>query len=204
MSRVRVKVWGDLACFTRPDLKAERQSYPVMTPSAARGILDAICWRPSMFWAVRSIAVLRPIRFIGFRRNEVTVKAGVRMIPIVADDVRAQRFTLALRDVAYLIEADARLTPKATPGETPQKFAAMFERRVAKGQCFTQPSLGLRECAAFFAPDDGEAPIEVDQDLGTMLHDLCYGDTTEARFFAARLERGVLRVPDPVWMNTAS
>lgn len=203
MSRVRIKVWGDLACFTRPDLKAERQSYPVMTPSAARGVLDAICWRPSMFWAVRSIAVLRPIRFIGFRRNEVTEKAGAQMVPIVADNVRAQRFTLALRDVAYVIEADARLTPKSAPDETPMKFAAMFERRVAKGQCFTQPCLGLREFAAFFAPDDGETPIQVDQDLGTMLHDLHYGATTEARFFHARLDGGIMTVPNPTWMDDA-
>lgn len=212
MNTVRVKLSGPLACFTRPEFKAERQSYQIITPSAARGAIEAIFWRPAVFWIVRSIAVLRPIRFTGFRRNEVNDRApaenlaaqsrrGEALEPFLADERRAQRYTLALRDVAYVIEVEPRLTARAGPTETPQKFIEMLERRVRRGQCFHQPCLGIREFAADFGPDDGEQPIAASAKLGRILHDIEFGAKNRAHFFEARLENGVVRVPAPSWIE---
>lgn len=204
-----VKVWGDLACFTRPEMKVERVTYEVMTPSAARGVLEAIFWKPEIRWRVRAIHVLRPIRRFSIMRNEVKSKAVVRTARkwaeegeggFYADDDRTQRHTLALRDVAYRIEADIVLLPHATEPEA--KYRAMFRRRVEKGQCFQQPYLGCREFAASFAEDDGEAAYDLTDDLGRMLFDLAYNaDGSEAlpRFFQARLDRGVLHVPQALY-----
>ncbi|MEE9285748.1 MAG: type I-C CRISPR-associated protein Cas5c, partial [Dehalococcoidia bacterium] len=142
-----VKLWGELACFTRPELKVERVSYPVMTPSAARGALEAIFWRPAFSWRIREIRVLRPPRFVSLVRNEVTHKASVAAMagrPFYADEHRAQRHTLALRDVAYVIAAD--IVPKPLAGaRDPSGFRDQFRRRVRRGQCFQTPYLGCRE-----------------------------------------------------------
>ena len=203
-----VKLWGDYACFTRPEMKVERVSYPVMTPSAARGALEAIFWKPEMRWHVREIRVLQPIRYAGFLRNEVNSRASERVAAgwqahgggydAAAD--RAQRHTLALRDVAYVVLADIELTPRAT--EDVAKYRDQFRRRVAAGRCFAMPYLGCREFTASFAEPEGtERPVAVSEDLGRMLLDIEYAPDGSGRgtprFFEARLDQGVLRVPEP-------
>lgn len=201
---LEVKVWGDYACFTRPEMKVERVSYTVMTPSAARGILEAILWKPEFSWRVREIAVLKPIRTFSILRNEVQRKASPRSdLPFYIEDDRTQRHTLGLRDVAYLIRADVVLRPGCR--DDPAKYRDQFRRRVQRGECFHRPSLGCREFAADFgppAPDD--LPISEPEaiDLGLTLFDLKYcGEEGphEPRFFHARLERGVLRVPQELY-----
>jgi CRISPR-associated protein Cas5d len=203
---LEVKVWGDLACFTRPEMKAERVSYPVMTPSAARGILEAIFWKPEFSWQVREIWVLSQIRHLSILRNEVNHKAMVATAEgwskngggYFAEDDRAQRHTLALRDVAYLIKADALLRSHAT--QDVAKYRDQFRRRVNQGRCYHRPYLGCREFAAAFGPPDGtERAIGLSDDLGLMLFDLDYASDNSGRgtprFFSARLEAGILRVP---------
>jgi len=205
-----VRAQGELACFTRPELKVERVSYPVMTPSAARGLLEAILWKPGITWQITRIGVLAPIRFISFRRNEVSTKAARPARQLVeeggaaptyfADDDRAQRNTVALRDVDYLIEARIAMTARAGPDDNLTKFVAMFERRVQKGQHFHHPYLGCREFPAWISPgSDAPRPISDSRDLGIMLWDVDYdGKTNVAQFFQAHLEEGVLHVPaDP-------
>jgi len=207
---LEVKVWGDLACFTRPEMKVERVSYEVMTPSAARGILEAIFWKPEFSWQVREIWVLKPIRHFSILRNEVNSKAVVSTARswakdgggYFADEDRAQRHTLALRDVAYLIKADIELKPHAK--DDIAKYRDQFRRRVNRGQCHSVPYFGCREFAAYFgSPDDNEKPIELTDDLGRMLFDLNYADDGSGRgtprFFVARLEQGVLRIPDELY-----
>ncbi len=202
-----VKVWGPLACFTRPEMKVERVTYEVMTPSAARGVLEAIFWKPEFCWQVRTIEVLAPIRRQSIQRNEVKTKAAPQTVRkwadgedkgFFADDDRTQRHTLALRDVAYVIHADIVLQAHAA-GESEAKYRDQFRRRVARGQCFQRPYLGCREFAAEFGEPDGEEqPIDRSEDLGRMLLDLRYdaaGGRTVPVFFAARLDRGVLTVP---------
>ncbi len=197
---LRMKVWGDLACFTRPEFKTERVSYPVPTPSAARGILEAVLWKPAIRWEVGRILVLNPIRFVSFRRNEVNsvipTGRGLAPPPYFAEDDRAQRNTVALRDVAYVIEATFRMTEKAGRDEHPPKFEDMFFRRLEKGQCFQRPYLGCREFAADFGtPGPEDRPIPDSRPLGLMLHDIEYDNPVRPRFFEAKLEDGVLRVP---------
>jgi CRISPR-associated protein Cas5d len=203
-----VRARGPLACFTRPELKVERVSYPVMTPSAARGLLEAVLWKPAIRWRIERIQVLKPIRFLAFRRNEVSTRAvaptaavvrdGGPVAPYFADDDRAQRNTLALRDVDYLIEAHFEMTPKAGPLDNVTKFVEIFERRLARGQCFHQPYLGCRELAAEVLPAVDPPPAEdVSQDLGLMLWDIEYASQgNHPLFFAARLDHGVLAVPE--------
>lgn len=203
---MKLKVWGDLACFTRPEMKVERVSYPVMTPSAARGVLEAIFWKPEFQWRVREIAVLRPIRHYSILRNEVNsgtvVSSAHEGKPFFAEEDRAQRHTLALRDVAYLVDAEIVVHP-----EVPypvKKYQEMFLRRLQQGQCFHRPCLGCREFAASFAaPDGSEQPIELDDDLGLMLFDLDYdpgkSGRGKPRFFHARLEHGILRIPSHLY-----
>lgn len=201
-----VRVWGDLACFTRPEMKVERVSYPMMTPSAARGVLEAIFWKPEFDWQVQEIHVLKPIRYFSVLRNEINSRQSERSAAswrrggggydAAAD--RAQRHTLALRDVAYLIVARQRLRRHADAD--PAKYRDQFRRRVLAGRCFATPYLGCREfVAAFAAPDGGERPIDLNDDLGPMLLDLDYAQDRSGRgtprFFEARLEGGVLRVP---------
>lgn len=203
---LEVKVWGDFACFTRPEMKVERVSYPVMTPSAARGILESIFWKPEFSWQVREIRVLKPIRYISILRNEVTDKVtlstaqkwAVNGEAFYAEDSRAQRHTLALKDVAYLIKADVVLKQHA--GEDIAKYRDIFRRRVNRGQCYRTPYLGCREFNGFFAsPDGSEHPVPITDELGLMLFDLDFrpdgSGFATPRFFQARLDGGVLKVP---------
>jgi CRISPR-associated protein Cas5d len=203
-SPLEVKVWGPLACFTRPEMKVERVSYTVMTPSSARGILEAIYWKPEFAWRVHEIWVLNEIRYFSILRNEVQSKASARSErPYYADEDRTQRHTLALRNVAYLIRADVAV--RGHCDEDPAKFRDQFRRRVQRGQCFHRPALGCREFAADFAPPTpGERPLgsPAHLDLGLMLFDLKYnGDAGphEPRFFDAALDRGVLHVPQHLY-----
>jgi CRISPR-associated protein Cas5d len=201
---LEVKVWGRFACFTRPEMKVERVTYTVMTPSAARGALEAIFWKPEFEWQVREIWVLKELRYFSILRNEVNNIATLERARsgYFADDDRAQRHTLALRDVAYVIKADVSLRPHAQ-GEDPAKFRDQFRRRVATGACHHTPYLGCREFAASFGPPQPtDSPIPVDLDLGLMLFDLEYapdGSRAMPRFFDARLAGGVLRVPQSLY-----
>lgn len=177
---LQVKVWGDFACFTRPDMKVERVSYPVMTPSAARGILEAIFWKPEFTWRVREMHVLKPIRHFSILRNEVnhpmtvsTAKSDKHYYANDGDN-RAQRHTLALRDVAYIIYADMELRDHATADVA--KYRDQFRRRVKHGKCFTRPYLGCREFSACFAEPNGSesAKEDLSDDLGFMFFDHIY------------------------------
>jgi len=191
-----VKVWGECACFTRPEMKVERVSYPVMTPSAARGVLEAIFWKPEFLWQVREIHVLKPIRHFSMLRNEVSSRMSPRSPGLDIMESRTQRHTLGLREVAYLIVADAVVQTGVEAD--PAKFRDQFRRRVQRGQCFHRPYLGCREFAAFFAePDGSEQPIEESDSLGLMLLDVEYGadDKHTPHFFPAELCGGVLKVP---------
>ncbi len=201
---LEVRVWGDFACFTRPEMKVERVTYPVMTPSAARGVLEAIFWKPEFTWNVKEIRVLREIRYFSLVRNEVKSRASERTAAtwrsgggFYADQDRTQRHTLALRDVDYVIRAQVEV--KAGVGDNPAKFRDQFRRRVRRGRCFAMPYLGCREFTAHFAEPDDTAPIDVTEDLGRMLLDIDYHPDGSGRgtprFFDARLERGVLKVP---------
>ncbi len=191
-----LRVFGDLACFTRPEMKVERVSYPVPTPSAVRGILEAILYKPQFLWCIHRVAVRRPIQFLAFRRNEVKAILSTRTSePILADEERTQRNTLALRDVDYVIEASLALTPLAgRPRQRPLghdepedddnlgKYHGMFRRRAEKGQCFSQPCFGCREFPAHFELADASAMtvpagINRDADLGLMVFDVWDLDT---------------------------
>lgn len=214
MSRgIRLQVSGEFACFSRPEMKVERVSYDVMTPTAARGILEAIHWKPAIRWQVDAIRVLKPIRFQSIRRNEVGSKAPVDAarramrtgevggLHLVVEEERQQRAATVLVDVAYVIEAHFDMTNRAGPDDNPGKHLDTFNRRALKGQCFHQPCLGTREFAARFAliePGELLPPaIEDDRDLGYMLYDIGHDRGGASSFFRARLDRGVLRVPPP-------
>lgn len=203
---------GDWACFTRPEMKVERVSYDLITPSAARAVFDAIYWKPAVRWAVRRIELLHPIRWTNLRRNEVAsvistrnvqqaMKAGHGGLALYVDEDRQQRAALLLRDVAYRVHADLCVHPDRHDPEPPAKFFAMFERRARAGQCVNQPYLGCREFAARWRIVDdlaGEPPaIDETRDLGWMLHDLDFTNPADpqARFFRAQMNRGVVDVP---------
>ncbi len=203
---------GDFACFTRPEMKVERVSYDVMTPSAARACFEAILWKPAIRWHIRKIEVLKPIRWINLRRNEVAsvvstrnvetaMRNGTGTLGINIEDDRQQRAGLFLRDVAYRIHADLEVLPNAAPDNTSMKFQEMFERRANRGQCVNQPYLGCREFAANFRlvtdPAAEPAPIDETRELGYMLHDLDFTRPADPapRFFRARLENGAVNVP---------
>jgi CRISPR-associated protein Cas5d len=201
-----IRVWGDLACFTRPEMKVERVSYPIMTPSAARGVLEAVFWKPEFRWRVEQIWVLKPIRYSSILRNEVNSRQSERAARSWQADGggydasadRAQRHTLGLRDVAYVIVAQVDLKPHADAD--PAKYRDQFRRRVREGRCFATPFLGCREFSASFAePDGSEQPIGLTDELGPMLLDLNYQPDASGRgiprFFNARIEHGVLHVP---------
>ncbi len=207
---LEVKVWGEFACFTRPEMKVERVSYPVMTPSAARGVLEAVFWKPEFSWQVREIHVLNEVRHFSILRNEVNSKMATSSARSMiekggnyfAEEDRAQRHTLALRDVAYLIKADVVLRPHAT--EDVAKYRDQFRRRVTSGKCHHTPYLGCREFAGFFGdPDGSERPFNLTDDLGLILFDLDYEQGTSGRgkprFFSARLEGGILKVPSELY-----
>lgn len=205
-----VKVWGQYGCFTRPEMKVERVTYPVMTPSAARGVLESIFWKPEFDWQIESIEVLKEIRYFSILRNEVNSVASDRSARdwarngggFFADEDRSQRHTLALRDVGYIIRARIALRAHAT--DDVAKYRDQFRRRVQAGQCFARPYLGCREFAAdFAAPDGSERPIRASSDLGPMLFDLIYptgaAGPARPRFFTATLDGGVLRVPPALY-----
>jgi len=204
---VRLRVWGDFACFTRPEFKAERVSYDVLTPSAARGILEAIYWKPAIRWVIHKIHVLKPIRFDNIRRNELggklparnakqAMKDGASPVQTFIEKDRQQRATMVLRDVAYVIEARFVFTSGGDSNEG--KHLDMFNRRAAKGQCFHRPYLGCREFAAGFELVD-EAPPSLladqpDKDLGWMLYDIDFANDRLPLFYRPTLSRGVIDV----------
>ena len=211
MHGVKLKVWGDYACFTRPEMKAERVSYDVITPSAARGILEAVHWKPAIRWVVDRIHVLNPIRFESIRRNEVGAKIAVKGktgaaaamkrgdlggLHMLVEENRQQRATLALRDVAYVIEAHFEMTPKAGSEDNPGKHADMFRRRAEKGQCFHRPALGMREFTADFdlVEDAPDSALTGAQDLGWMLYDIDFARDRAPIFFRAQMQDGVIDV----------
>jgi CRISPR-associated protein Cas5d len=202
----KLKVWGDYACFTRPEMKVERVSYDIMTPSAARGILEAIYWKPAIQWVIDRIHVLNSIRFDNIRRNELGGKLGVGVIkkamkdgqsPVEAfvEEDRQQRAAMVLRDVAYVIEAHFDFN--GSEDINPAKHKEIFDRRAAKGQCFHRPYLGCREFPAQFEPVE-EVPLSVhkgEKDLGWMLHDIDFKKNMSPKFFRAVMQNGVIDVP---------
>ena len=214
-----LEVWGPMACFTRPELKVERVSYDVITPSAARAIFEAIFWKPAIHWQVTKIEVLNPIKWTTIRRNEVGAVASKN--PIFIEDKRQQKNSLLLRDVRYRVWAklvfipqwkrketknahiDAEESDLLRKDENPGKYNAMFERRASKGQCFNQPYLGAREFSASFklvnpAADMLDAPISESRDLGIMLYDMDFEkdlNNPPAMFYRAKMENGVIIVP---------
>lgn len=210
---VCLKVWGDYACFTRPEMKVERVSYDVITPSAARAIFEAILWKPAIRWRVTKIEVLSPVRWISVRRNEVGAVASVRTaqtamqvgtgdLGIFVEDERQQRAGLFLRDVAYRLHGHLETLPDVGADNGLNKFHAMFQRRATAGQCFNQPYLGCREFAAHFEPvmdieaaAQAEPAIAETRDLGWMLHDVDYGHGMQPRFFQVQMKHGAILVP---------
>jgi len=196
----KLKVWGRNACFTRPEMKAERVSYDVMTPAAARGALEAIAWKPAILWHVTQIDVLKPIKWEAVRRNEVGKTMSPAIPGLYVEDERQQRAGLFLRDVAYVIHAHFEMTDKAGPEDNLRKFEDIFERRARDGQCFHRPYLGCREFSADFAllSTGGEPePIRETRDLGWMFLDYDYtGKEPMPRFFHAQLDDGRMLVPN--------
>ena len=228
-----LQVWGDKACFTRPEMKVERVSYDVITPSAARAIFEAVFWKPAFEWKIKKIEVLNPIKWMNLRRNEVGAVASEKSSGIIIEDNRQQRAGLFLKDVRYRIHAELSFIPVSKrksnsqrksyeldlfssvdesvhENENPEKYNSMFERRAKKGQCVFQPYLGCREFSCFFKLVDPEKepalPIPETRDLGFMLYDMDYSgiknpekigsDDIKACFFRAKLENGVVNVPD--------
>ena len=217
VGKVQVKVWGDYALFSRPEFKVERVSYPVITPSAARGILEAIFWKPEIRYQIRRIGLLKPGKQMAILRNEIASRQGRK--PILVEHDRQQRTSLVLKDVAYLIEAEIHLRPHAT--EPVYKYTDQFRRRVERGQYHHTPYLGTREFAAFFAPPGGETPPPLDLEIGNMLFDIAFvedknrkelsfkrhGKATPVKgyahplFFEARVENGWLSVPQALYQK---
>ena len=206
-----VEVWGNYALFTRPELKVERVSYDVMTPSAARGLLEAIYWHPGMRWVIDRIYVLNPIRFTNIRRNEVSATAsfskarkamsgGETDLYINTQDCIQQRAAMVLQDVHYVIEAHFILTEEAGAGDNSGKFCDIMRRRLEKGQCYHQPYFGTREFPAHFRAWKNGEPVaactDLNRELGLMLYDMDYSDRENIRpqFFKAALKNGVLDV----------
>jgi CRISPR-associated protein Cas5d len=204
--------WGEWACFTRPEMKVERVSYDAITPSAARGVIEAIYWKPEIRWIVDRLTVLKPIRFTSVRRNEVKDKiseasatrvmnSGRGPLEIAAADpeMRQQRAGLLLRDVGYVIEAHFDIL---SGPENAAKHLDQFTRRARQGACFTRPYLGCREFAAHFALLEADTPtpdphesLRGKRDLGWMLHDIDFAKDKQARFFRAQMQDGVIDVP---------
>ncbi len=211
---IKLKIWGGRACFTRPEMKVERVSYDVITPSAARGILEAIHWKPAIRWVVDSIQVLKPIRFESIRRNEVggklsaasvgkAMKAGCTdsLVTYVEED-RQQRAATILREVAYVVHAHFEMTDKAGPDDNIGKHLDTFNRRARKGQCFHAPCLGTREFPASFELLEGDIDpstlpdaLRGERDLGWMLHDIDFADGMTPHFFRAQMSDGLIAVP---------
>ena len=204
---VRIECWGDYACFTRPEMKVERVSYDIMTPSAARGLVEAIYWHPGMRYIIDAIGLMSPIQFTNVRRNEVkskilsssVLKNGTsgESLGIVTTQEIVQRASTILKDVHYYIDLHFKMTEKANAGDNPGKFKEMLSRRARKGQCYHQPYLGCREFPASFRLVEDDEVVQVypeSRDLGYMLYDMDYSDGEHIipRFFRAKLEDGVL------------
>ncbi len=207
-TNIKLRVWGKYALLTRPEMKVERVSYDVITPSAARGVLEAIYWKPEIRWAIDRIHVLKPIHFTNVRRNEVGTKAsaanarkvmraGNGRFGIYIEDERQQRAATILRDVEYLIEAHFEVLGGR---DSSPKHYEMFKRRASKGQCFHRPYLGCREFDCHFVWHEGDAPPgeyadSGERDLGIMLHDIDFDHDMTPRFFHAVMRNGVIDVP---------
>lgn len=220
-----LEVWGDMACFTRPEMKVERVSYDVITPSAARAVFEAIFWKPAIEWRIKKIEVLKPIKWTSVRRNEIGSLMSHRSDGIFIEDARQQKAGLFLKDVHYRITAELVFIPMrnraqllAEEGrslvdtkenemmradENPGKYNAMFERRARKGQCFTQPYLGCREFSASFnlvesSQNERLQPISESRDLGFMLYDMDFtnANNPQAMFYRVRMDNGVIHVPE--------
>lgn len=205
-----IEVWGQNACFSRPEMKTERVSYDIMTPSAARGLVEAIYWHPGMKYHIDKIHLLSPIHFVNVRRNEVkstllssaalsAAKGGAAPVIYTSQDIQ-QRAAMILQDVHYVIECHFTMTENAAPGDNPGKFQDILRRRLKKGQCYHQPCFGCREFPANFREwPGGEIPaLPITQDLGYMLYDLDYSDPENilSQFFRAKLVDGVLDCRD--------
>lgn len=208
-----LEVWGDLACFTRPEFKVERVSYDVITPSAARAIFEAIFWKPAIRWEVTRIEVLAPIRTTSIRRNEVGATANTRKRQIYIEDNRQQKSAIMLRDVRYRIYARQVFVPVSkrksnvkpdSTDENPGKYNAMFERRAGNDQCFNQPYLGTRECSASFRlvksdEEKRQQPIAESRDLGFMLYDMDFNNPRNIKpiYYHPMMVNGTIEVPPP-------
>ena len=211
LKRYCLEIAGDYACFTRPEMKVERVSYDVITPSAARAVFESVFWKPAVRWHVRRIDVLRPVRWINLRRNELKSVISAQNVhqamtdesqdlSIFVEDDRVQRAGLFLRDVAYRVHADMEVRADRGDPAPVQKFHAMFERRAANGQCVNQPYLGCREFDARLrlidSPGAEPPPIDETRDLGWMLRDLDFTNAADpqAMFFRAQMTDGVIDV----------
>ena len=213
---IQVEVWGDYACFTRPEMKTERVSYDVLTPSAARGLRESIYWHPGLRWVIECIHVCGPIRFTNIRRNEVKDVISARAVKSVMEKGKGidelylattesiqQRAAMVLKDVHYVIDAHFDMTDKAAPGDNPGKFQDIIKRRLERGQCYSMPYFGTREFAAHFArcTELPPCPEELlgERDLGWMLWDMDYTDPQDIKpkFFRAKLVDGAMDVPPP-------
>lgn len=209
---VRVLVEGEYALFTRPEMKVERVSYDVMTPSAARGILEAIHWKPAIRWVIDAIHVLKPVRFTSIRRNELAEKLKPRAVSAamkggalpecLIEDERQQRASLVLRDVAYVIIAHFDMTDRAGPEDNPGKHLDIFNRRAQRGQCYHQPCFGCREFPARFSLIPHDSPLPVAEsalqnthvDLGWMLYDIDFANGMAPIFYRPSMADGIIDV----------
>lgn len=206
---VKLRVWGNYACFTRPEMKVERVSYDVITPSAARAILEAIYWKPSIRWVIDRIHVLKPIKFTNIRRNELGSKISVSNVKkamrghrtelsLFIEDNRQQRAATVLKDVEYVIEAHFEVIGKEDVESG--KHTDMFKRRARKGQCFKQPYLGCREFTAYFELLENGMPIQdiqEDRDFDWMLYDIDFKNDMKPMLFKAKMCNGIIEVPAP-------
>ncbi|MDD2402096.1 MAG: type I-C CRISPR-associated protein Cas5c [Clostridia bacterium] len=208
---IRLKVFGDYACFTRPEMKVERVSYDVITPSAARGIIEAIYWKPAICWIIDRIHVINEIKFTNVRRNEVSQKISSSIVKSVmnggsnkelyqiASEIRQQRASMILKDVCYIIEAHFEMTEKAGLSDTPKKHYNIALRRMRQGQCYYQPCLGTREFAANFEMLENEVPTSFykdEIDLGWMLWDIDFQNDMTPIFYRAIMKDGIIEVKD--------
>lgn len=218
MNEFCLKVTGDFACFTRPEMKVERVSYDVPTPSAVRAIFESILWKPAIRWQVTRIEVLNPIRWISVRRNEVGAVASLRSVQaatqsgfgsqgLYIEEERQQRAGLFLRNVAYRLHARIEMTGRQGPDEKPAKFTSMFARRAEAGQCVNQPYFGCREFAVHFelvadpeADAKAQPAITEDKNLGWMLYDIDFANAMIPKFFPVNMRQGVIEIPN--WDST--
>lgn len=205
-NEITMEVWGDFACFTRPESKVERLTYPVITPSAARGVFSAVYSKPKEFyWQIRRIELLSPIRYMSFKRNEVInckVGKGSNMKPMLVEDDRTQRQSVVLKDVRYRITA--KMVKRESFSGTIEQLVSQANRRIDGGKCFFQPSLGMREFVCYFSPPSNDPPIADSLDLGLMLYDVFdlhdFEVAKKAKpfvtLFHAEMKNGVIEVPE--------